>query len=175
MNKKQINEKVKDFFGTTDDFNEVGFILADGTLIDLSGKHVYGTEKLEKQKLEFCFDKDPRWLQKKYEPGVRTIDHSSIDHFMPDGKKMEDFMEECNVVSISGNNRGASSFLWVKIASKPTMEQARIVVEEIRKVNSLWVTHVRTNKIYKKEKPTPLDFQIAISKVTSLADPGKTL
>jgi hypothetical protein len=154
-------QKIVDFFGKTEDVHEAGLMLADGTLIDMSGKQVFGTKKLENQKIIYCDDRND-WNDRTYKQGCRVIDHIAVDYFLKKGKCLEDFLEENKVVNIS---RGCDSFLVIKLACRPTTEQAIKLGKMIREVERIWICNARTGDLYEKRFPRPLDLQIAVSKL----------
>lgn len=51
----KIEDAAKRFFGTTLDFNKAGFILEDGTLLDLSGAHLGNANTNKRTLMHFSF------------------------------------------------------------------------------------------------------------------------
>ena len=63
-------QRAIDFFGTTDDPNEAGYILPDGRMLDFSGRHSAPGYK----------DKKPLPGKPDYLAGERVIDHRQVAH-----------------------------------------------------------------------------------------------
>ncbi len=110
-----INDISKQYFGTTEDFLEAGYILPDGTMLDFSGKKFGGNA------------------------GVREMDHRQISDIMltsqyetPDGASGSDAMIQYQ------KQTGAIRFMKfpdgdvrIDAFQRPTSEQARKVGESL--------------------------------------------
>jgi len=92
---EEICKKSKEYFGTTENIKEAGYILEDGVMLDFSGRRRQG----EKTALLQLWDlKSPR-----------GIDHREIKDIFPSVKlgadgteEMIKFMRECKAIRVSG-------------------------------------------------------------------------
>jgi hypothetical protein len=93
---KETIEAAKEFYGTTNDFREAGYLLTDGTMLDLSGKKDGG------------------------EAGQRAIDHRDLNYFEHKGKfykpGMDGFMS-------MGNIRLKLEMGGIELTKSPNKEQ----------------------------------------------------
>ena len=86
--------KSKEHYGTTQDIREAGYIMADGTMLDFSGRHeAVGYEKGK-----------PKPGEPDYLKGQRNTDHRDVKNIIPGTEhqfdKMAKFMRECRAIRI---------------------------------------------------------------------------
>ena len=102
---EETNQKAIDYFGETDSWEETGYLLTDGRMLDFSGKH----------------DGAPG--------GYRTVDHRDIwDAFEPAGMQGFDAMM---AFMNAGNIRIMPETPGIDIAVMPTSEQEEMLEEYI--------------------------------------------
>ena len=122
---KALFDKAKEFFGTTRDIREAGYVLPDGSLLDFSGRHMLDEGS------------DDSFLR-----GSRTTDHREVEAlaYEKDGNTptgidtdMPDFIRR-GAVRIDDN---AGS---INLANKPTREQQYAIERIVRdKDGNVWV------------------------------------
>lgn len=74
---REIEASLRRHFGVTDDIREAGYILSDGTLVDLSGRH-YAADYVRRGD-RFVPRRGPDWLA-----GQRMVDHRELPEEMED-------------------------------------------------------------------------------------------
>jgi len=102
-------EKAKQYFGTTNDLNECGFILPDGSMLDFSGKHSTNN----KAPLD----------------GRRTVDHRSIEKIGNENTPYVTLSRFIEAGAIRCDVRGA----FINLIKRPTKEQIAVLSRFILK------------------------------------------
>lgn len=115
------------FFGTTQDIKEAGYVLTDGTLIDLSGRH---------------FIDDP--MERKYHLGNNIIQHHdifgvnycgfSIYNLWPNAydkqfQPVKDILEKTRAVSLKMDHSKYTLECWIRMMYPPTEQQYAVILK----------------------------------------------
>ena len=115
------------FFGTTDSIEEAGYVLTDGTLIDLSGRH---------------FIEDP--MERKYYLGSNSIQHHDIfgvnhrgfsltdlwphaydSRFQP----VKEILEKAKAISLKMDYSKYTLECWIRMMYPPTEQQYSVILK----------------------------------------------
>ncbi len=87
-----LGSRAVDLFGVTDNPFECGYILADGTMLDFSGRHAEGTyERVGNSWTKPAGDRD-------FMQGKRFVDHGDLDDLADD---RYDFMAKTGAIRVS--------------------------------------------------------------------------
>jgi hypothetical protein len=98
--------KAKERYGITQDFKETGYIMADGTMLDFSGRNeAVGYNNIHQ-------GGKPPFVPKPGEPdylkGQRNTDHRDVSKIVPgideQWDKMTTFMRECQAIRVLGTS-----------------------------------------------------------------------
>lgn len=115
------------FFGTTDSIEEAGYVLTDGTLIDLSGRH---------------FIEDP--IERKYYLGSNMIQHYDIFGVNYDGFSLTDLwpnacsnefqpvkeiLEKTKAISLKLDYSRYALECWIRMMYPPTEQQYSVILK----------------------------------------------
>ena len=115
------------FFGTTDSIEEAGYILTDGTLIDLSGRH---------------FIDDP--IERKYYLGNNVIQHHdifgvnycgfSLTDFWPHAydktfQPVKEILEKTRAISLKTDHSKYTLECWIRMMYPPTQQQYSVILK----------------------------------------------
>jgi len=124
------NEAAVDYFGTTDDPREAGYILDDGRMLDFSGKKEGGPA------------------------GTRALDHREIGFVLPETERGNAFADTGTPMSQMGSNTGAIRMSWFSddvlqldlYGTVPSTDQIRALNEAIfdHTVPSLMVVDINS-------------------------------
>lgn len=112
--------QAKEHFGVTRDFREAGYVLPDGSMLDMTGRHYSGG-----------YEKAPsgEWMapagERDYLKGTRSVDHRELDDIVLEGgtEGMRQFMNGARAV----RNMPGNSF---DVTFEPTLQQLRRIVSE---------------------------------------------
>lgn len=103
-----IAKKAKDHFGLTNDISEAGYVLPDGSLLDLTGRHYSGG---------YIKDNKGFWKlgpneKQDYLKGTRSVDHRELD-FMDEGgtEGMRKFMNEGKALRLNPGTGFDTTFI----------------------------------------------------------------
>lgn len=112
----KIEEAAKRFFGITTDINKAGFILADGTMLDLSGNHLKDTDSNKRMLMHFSF-----FGINKYGFSLESL----FEYYRFFYKKypLLQFMHHANAMRCRCNN----IYMYAEYTKVPTKEQLQIV------------------------------------------------
>jgi GGDEF domain-containing protein len=126
------NDAAVDYFGTTDDPREAGYILDDGRMLDFSGKKDGGPA------------------------GTRALDHREIGFVLPETERGNAFADTGTPMSQMGSNTGAIRMSWMSddvlqldlYSTVPSSEQIRGLRDAIfdHMVPSLMVVDINSSK-----------------------------
>jgi len=149
-------------FGTTYDIKEAGFILPDGTLLDLSGRSQASGYK--KVGTRFMIEKGRDYLSNQ-----RSLDHREVTSLLEnvtgdtnlDGM-LARFMAETGAVRIDGNSQ------FVEAASALTREQINIIKTYFDEYTSFDITDPKTGRMVESINPSNRkEFIAAIDKINN--------
>lgn len=130
-----------EFFGITDSIAEAGYILKDGRLIDLSGRH---------------FIEDP--IERKHYIGGNIIQHHDIfgenycgfsiediwpdiysENFLP----VKEILEKTQSISLKFD-RSNSLACWIRMMFPPTEEQYRVILKYFEEAKA-YISYISTD------------------------------
>lgn len=147
-----------DYFGTTQNINEAGFIMPDGTLLDLSGRsQASGYQKV-----------GTRYMSKRgpdYLSNHRVVDHREVNQFMIDTvddsptATLNQFMAQTGAVRIDANAK------FIDISGRITREQIDIIKTYFDEYSLVEITDPKTgNRIEHFEPNNRSEFIRALDK-----------
>jgi len=120
--KPDLCAKSKEYYGTTNNIKEAGYILKDGTMLDFSGRHeAVGYEKGK-----------PKPGEPDYLKGTRNVDHRDVKQIIPNldqpYDKMIRFMKECRAIrAMSTKDTLGNLSLNIEFIKDITKEQENVL------------------------------------------------